>query len=227
LWSPEYGSGTAGRFSDLGLAERSPRLVRRLLAPARAVICVSPALAGAMRGLGLPSVHEIPYGVEIPNDAGVEDDPPVVLFAGRLSPEKRIDVVAAATAGLPRIVAGDGPLRDLLPDALGFVPHQELFGLFDRAAVVVLASEREGLPNVVLEAMARGKTVVSTPVGGIPAVIEDGKMGLLVPIGDVAATRAAGPRSSARWAIPSCGSESGPPPEPACASTARVTGSPS
>jgi glycosyltransferase involved in cell wall biosynthesis len=186
-----HGSGTAGRFSDLGLAERSPRLVRRLLAPARAVICVSPALAGAMRGLGLPNVHEIPYGVEIPNGPGVEDDPPAVLFAGRLSPEKRIDVVAAATDGLPRIVAGDGPLRDLLPDALGFVPQQELFGLFDRAAVVVLASEREGLPNVVLEAMARGKTVVSTPVGGITAVIEDGKTGLLVPIGDVAATRAA------------------------------------
>jgi len=186
-----HGSGTAGRFSDLGLAERSPRLVRRLLRPARAVICVSPALADAMRGIGIANVHEIPYGVEIPDETGAEDDPPAVLFAGRLSPEKRIDVVAAATEGLPRIVAGDGPLRDLLPDALGFVPQRELFGLFDRAAVVVLASEREGLPNVVLEAMARGKTVVSTPVGGIPAVIEDGKTGLLVPVGDAAATRAA------------------------------------
>ena len=186
-----HGSGTAGRFSDLGLADRSPRLVRRLLRPARAVICVSPALSDAMRGIGIANVHEIPYGVEIPTETGAEDDPPAVLFAGRLSPEKRIDVVAAATEGLPRIVAGDGPLRDLLPDALGFVPQRELFGLFDRAAVVVLASEREGLPNVVLEAMARGKTVVSTPVGGIPAVIEDGKTGLLVPVGDAEATRAA------------------------------------
>jgi glycosyltransferase involved in cell wall biosynthesis len=186
-----HGSGTAGRFSDLSLAERSPRLVRRLLRPARAVICVSQALADAMREIGIANVHEIPYGVEIPAETGIEDDPPRVLFAGRLSPEKRIDVVAAATEGLPRIVAGDGPLRDLLPDALGFVPQQELFGLFDRAAVVVLTSEREGLPNVVLEAMARGKTVVSTPVGGIPAVIEDGKTGLLVPVGDAEATRTA------------------------------------
>ena len=186
-----HGSGTAGRFSDLGLAERSPGLVRRLLGPARAVICVSPLLAGAMRRVGIENVHEIPYGVEIPDETVSEEEPPKVLFAGRLSPEKRIDVVAAATDGLPRIIAGDGPLRDLLPDALGFVPQDELFGLYEQAAVVLLTSEREGLPNVVLEAMARGKTVVSTPVGGIPAVIEDGETGLLVPIGDVEATRAA------------------------------------
>jgi glycosyltransferase involved in cell wall biosynthesis len=186
-----HGSGTAGRFSDLGLAERSPGLVRRLLTPARAVICVSPVLAEAMRRVGIANVREIPYGVEIPEERPAEDEPPKVLFAGRLSPEKRIDVVAAATEGLPRVVAGDGPLRHLLPDALGFVPQDELFGLMERAAVLLLTSEREGLPNVVLEAMARGKTVVSTPVGGIPAVIEDGTTGLLVPVGDLSATRAA------------------------------------
>jgi glycosyltransferase involved in cell wall biosynthesis len=186
-----HGSGTAGRFSDLSLAERSPGIVRRLLSRARAVICVSAALADAMRRIGVANVHEIPLGVEIPDETGAEDEPPTVLFAGRLSPEKRIDVVAAATDGLPRIVAGDGPLRDLLPDALGFVPQSELFGLMERAAVLVLTSEREGLPSVVLEAMARGKTVVSTPVGGVPAVIEDGRTGLLVPIGDAEATRAA------------------------------------
>jgi len=192
-----HGSGSAGRFSDLNLAQRSPRLVRFLLRPARAVICCSEALAVAMRACKVENVHEIPYGVEIPTELGVEDDPPKVLFAGRLSPEKRIDVVAAATDGLPRIVAGDGPLRSLLPDALGFVPQDELFELFERAAVVVLASEREGLPNVVLEAMARAKTVVSTPVGGIPSVIEDGRTGFLVPIGDAAAMRAAVERALA------------------------------
>src|SRR5204862_5319812 len=88
-------------------------------------------------------------------------------------------------------VAGDGPLRRLLPDALGFVSPDEVAWLYERAAVVVLASEREGLPNVVLEAMAHAKTVVSTPVGGIPTVIEHGVTGLLVPVGDAAALRAA------------------------------------
>jgi glycosyltransferase involved in cell wall biosynthesis len=165
--------------------------VRWSLRPAAAVIAVSAVLAEAMRAARVENVHEIPYGVEIPAAVVPGEEPATVLFAGRLSPEKRIDVVAEATDGLPRIVAGDGPLRSLLPDALGFVPQRELFGLMERAAVVLLVSEREGLPNVVLEAMARGRTVVATPVGGIPSVIQDGVSGLLVPVGDVAATRAA------------------------------------
>jgi glycogen(starch) synthase len=186
-----HGSGTAGRFSDLALAERAPRLARLLLGRARAVMCCSEQLAVAMRGCGLENVRAIPYGVEIPEELGVEDDPATVLFAGRLSPEKNIDVIVEATEGLPRIIAGDGPLRALVPDALGFVSQQELAALYERAAVVVLASSREGLPNVVLEAMAHGKTVIATPVGGIPTVIEDGVTGLLVPVGDEVALRAA------------------------------------
>jgi glycosyltransferase involved in cell wall biosynthesis len=112
-----------------------------------------------------------------------------VLYAGRLSPEKNIGVIAVATFGLPRIVAGDGPLRDLLPDTLGFVPRAQLGELYDRAGVVVLASQMEGLPNVVLEAMAHGKVVIATPVGGIPSIVEDGVTGFLVPVGDVVALR--------------------------------------
>jgi glycosyltransferase involved in cell wall biosynthesis len=184
-----HGSGTAGRFSDLSLARRAPRLVRFLLRRARAVICCSSTLATAMRACGLENVHEIPYGVELPTELGAEDDPATVLYAGRLSPEKNIDVIAEATEGLPRIVAGDGPLRALLPDALGFVSQEQLSRLYQRSAVVVLASQMEGLPNVVLEAMAHGKTVVATPVGGIPTVIEDGRTGFLVPVGDHVALR--------------------------------------
>jgi glycosyltransferase involved in cell wall biosynthesis len=114
-----------------------------------------------------------------------------VLYVGRLSPEKNIDVIADATEGLPRIVAGDGPLRHLMPDTIGFVGPEEVSELYRRAAVVVVASQAEGLPNVVLEAMAHGKTVVATPVGGIPTVIEDGETGLLVPPRDARALRAA------------------------------------
>ena len=186
-----HGSGTAGRLSDLDLARRAPRLVRRLLGRARAVVCCSSTLAEAMRACGLADVHEIPYGVDLPADAAAEATPPHVLFAGRLSPEKRIDVLAEATAGLPRVIAGDGPLRHLVPDACGFVPPEEMPALYERTAVVVLTSEREGLPNVILEAMAHGKTVVTTPVGGIPALIRDGETGLVVPVGDAQATRAA------------------------------------
>src|SRR4029079_18320504 len=80
-----HGSGTAGPVSDFALAERSPRLVRGLLRPARAVICVSPVLAEAMRRAGIANVHEIPYGVEIPDETGAEDEPAARLFAGRLA----------------------------------------------------------------------------------------------------------------------------------------------
>src|SRR3954452_25521383 len=153
-----HGSGTAGRFSDLSLAQHAPGLVRLLLCRARAVICCSEQLADAMRNCGLKNVHAIPYGVDVPSALGSEDDAHPVLYAGRLSAEKNIDVIARATEGLPRIIAGDGPLRGLLPDALGFVSPEALAELYDRSAVVVLVSQREGLPNVVLEAMAHGKT---------------------------------------------------------------------
>ena len=185
-----HGSGTAGRFSDLSLARHVPLLVRLLLFRARAVICCSEQLADAMRGCGLKNVRAIPYGVDVPAELGAEDPASPVLYAGRLSPEKNIGVIAVATHGLPRIIAGDGPLRDLVPDALGFVPHEALGELYDRAGIVVLVSEMEGLPNVVLEAMAHGKTVIATPVGGIPSLIEDGLTGFLVPVGDAVALRA-------------------------------------
>jgi glycosyltransferase involved in cell wall biosynthesis len=186
-----HGSPTAGRLHDLGLAASAPRLVRWILGQARMVICCSERLATAMRGCGLTNVRAIPYGVHVPHEVGDEDEPASVLYVGRLSPEKNIDVIAKATEGLPRIVAGDGPLRNLLPDTIGFVGPDEISKLYGRAAVVVVASSAEGLPNVVLEAMAHGKTVIATPVGGIPTVIEDGKTGLLVPVRDTAALRAA------------------------------------
>jgi glycosyltransferase involved in cell wall biosynthesis len=186
-----HGSPTAGRFDDLGLARRVPWLVRLLLRRASTVICCSEPLATAMLDCGLTNVQVVPCGVDLPDELGEENDPATVLYVGRLSPEKNIDVIAEATAGLPRIVAGDGPLRHLLPDTLGFVGPAEVSELYRRAAVVVVASQAEGLPNVVLEAMAHAKAIVSTPVGGIPTVIADGETGLLVPVGDAAALRSA------------------------------------
>jgi glycosyltransferase involved in cell wall biosynthesis len=55
--------------------------------------------------------------------------------------------------------------------------------------VLAMSSDTEGLPLVVLEAMATGLPVVSTRVGGIPNVVEEGQTGLLVPAGDEAALR--------------------------------------
>src|SRR5438105_300990 len=186
-----HGSGTAGRFADLELARRRPWLFGWVMRRAEVVICVSEALAEAARRCGGRDVRTIPNGVAIPAAVGPEAEPAEVLFAGRLSPEKGIEELVAATAGMNLVVAGDGPLRHLVPDALGFVPHEELGRLYERAAVVVLPSYHEGLPLSVLEAMAHGRPIVASAVGGLPELVEDGVTGFLVEPGDVEGLRTA------------------------------------
>jgi len=186
-----HGSGSAGRFDDLSLADRSPGLVRWALEPARAVICVSETLADAMRAIGVRDVHVIPSGVAVPDRIVPSREPPFVLYVGRLADEKGVDVLARAAFDLPLVVVGDGPRRELFPAALGFLPPAEVHRWYDRAAVVVLPSRREGLGNVLLEAMAHGRAVVGSDVGGIPSVVEHGRTGLLVPPDDPSALRGA------------------------------------
>jgi glycosyltransferase involved in cell wall biosynthesis len=186
-----HGSGTAGRFEDLQVLAKAPRLAGALLRRARVVIGVSEQLTDAARHAGARDARWIPNGVEIPAKVGEEADPPEILFVGRLSAEKGIRTLVDATPGLNLVVAGDGPLRSLVPEALGFVPHEEVQRLLARAAVVLLPSHREGLPMVLLEAMAHGRAVVATPVGGTPSLVEDGVTGLLVPAGDPKALREA------------------------------------
>jgi glycosyltransferase involved in cell wall biosynthesis len=186
-----HGSGTAGRFEDLNVMTKAPRLAGPLLRRPRVVIGVSEQLTKAARGAGARDARWIPNGVEIPAEVTNEADPPEVLYVGRLSEEKGIRELVQATEGFNLVVAGDGPLRDLVPNALGFVPHDEAQKLIARAAVVVLPSHREGLPMVLLEAMAHGRAIVATPVGGIPSLVEDGVTGLIVPRGDPEAFRQA------------------------------------
>jgi glycosyltransferase involved in cell wall biosynthesis len=88
-------------------------------------------------------------------------------------------------------VAGDGPLRSQVPGALGFVPHHELAPLYARAAVVAVPSHREGFGVACAEAMAAGRPVVASAVGGLLDLVVDGETGLLVPPRDVPALRAA------------------------------------
>ena len=89
------------------------------------------------------------------------------------------------------VVAGDGPLRDRVPGALGFVPHDDLGPLYERAAVVACPSHREGFGVVCAEAMAYGRPVVAGATGGLLDLVVDGETGLLVPPRDVGALRAA------------------------------------
>jgi glycogen synthase len=177
--------------TDIELAHRVPALARRVLRGARVVIAPSRALADEARRLGAEEVRVIPSGVDVPAVVSEEADPPEVLYAGRLSPEKGVRELVAAADGLPLVVAGDGPLRDEVPGAMGFVPHDELERLFERAAVVACPSHREGFGVVCAEAMAFGRPVVAGDVGGLRDLVVHEETGLLVPPGDVEALRAA------------------------------------
>jgi len=177
--------------SDVELARRARWLARPVLRRAAAVVCVSHALADEALALGARDVVVIPNGVEVPADVGAEADPPEVLYAGRLSREKGILELVAAAEGMKLVVAGDGPLRDRVPQARGFVPRAELGGLYGRAAVFACPSHREGFGVACLEAMAHGRPVVASSVGGLLDLVVDGETGIHVPPGDVAALRAA------------------------------------
>jgi glycosyltransferase involved in cell wall biosynthesis len=185
-----HGSGSAGRFSDVELAHRQPRLVHALLRPAGAVICVSETVAAAVRSTGVEAVV-IPNGVRVPAEVDAPAEPPEVLYVGRLAPEKNIDTLLEAVGDLNLVVAGDGPLRDSVPNALGAVPHAEVERLLERASVVVAPCETEGFGIAAAEAMAFRRPVVAAAGGALLELVSDGETGLLVPPRDAAALREA------------------------------------
>jgi glycosyltransferase involved in cell wall biosynthesis len=155
------------------------------------VIAASNELADDARALGAREVRVIPSGVDLPARVGEEAQPPEVLYAGRLSPEKGVLELVQAAEGLNLVVAGDGPLRARIPGTQGFVPHDELQRLYARAAVVACPSRREGFGVACLEAMAHGRPVVATAVGGLRDLVVDGETGLVVPPRDPGALRSA------------------------------------
>jgi glycosyltransferase involved in cell wall biosynthesis len=177
--------------TDVELGRHLPRLARVVFARAAAVVAVSNAIADTARSLGAQDVQVIPNGIELPPAVGTEAEPPYVLYAGRLSKEKGVLELADAARGLPLVLAGDGPLRGRLPQARGFVPRAELVRLLDEAAAVVCPSRREGFGMTCLEAMAHGKPVIATAVGGLLDLVVDGETGLVVPARDVDGLRGA------------------------------------
>ena len=175
--------------TDVELARRVPRLSRLLLRQARITLAASEVLARACRELGAREVRVVPAGVEIPSEVPPPAEPPHVLFAARLSPEKGILELLEATHGIPRVLVGDGPLRDRVPDAIGFVSPAEIGSYLEHAAVVACPSHREGYGVLARQAMAYGRPVVATAVGGLAEAVVEGETGLLVPVGDAAALR--------------------------------------
>jgi len=130
---------------------------------------------------------------------------PYILAIGRLAPQKGFDVLISAFAEVAKsnsthdiLLAGDGPDEQLLKDLAvrhGIAGRVQFFGaanreqvvkLFAGADLIVTPSRKEAMGIVNLEAMACGKAVISTKVGGVPEIVRDGQTGLLVPPGDIA-----------------------------------------
>jgi glycosyltransferase involved in cell wall biosynthesis len=133
---------------------------------------------------------------------GFEPEAPLVLFAGRLAGQKRVDdllkaldLVQHVQPDVRTVIAGDGPLRARLEETarsyhldgrVRFLGHRnDMPVLLAGADLVVLPSAYEGLPNVVLEAMQFCKPVVATSAPGTTEVVVNGETGLLVPVGNV------------------------------------------
>jgi glycosyltransferase involved in cell wall biosynthesis len=174
--------------TDIEFARRAPWLARPLLRGARRVIAASSYLADEARALGARAVEVVPFGVDLPTTVDAPAEPPHVLYAGRLSEEKGILEFVEATEGMPRVIVGDGPLRPRVPETVGFVSPAAIGAYYGRAAVVCVPSRREGYGFSAREAMAYGRPVVATRVGGL-ADLGDGAV--FVPPRDVPALRAA------------------------------------
>lgn len=156
-------------------------------------------------------IHVVHHGTDLrrfsPSRRRPELD--LIVSVGRLVPKKGYPVMVQAL----RLMAlsgvsfrceiyGGGPMREELETMVsdsglqgrisfhGARPQDEIAGAYARAAVFVLApvvvadGDRDGIPNVLVEAMASGVPVVSTRISGIPELIDDGNSGLLVEPGD-------------------------------------------
>ena len=185
--------------------------LRRKLRDARVVLtCTREGAAELERhAAGATPVRLVHHGTEVPAvraQRATAPGPPRVLTIGRLVPKKGHDVLIAAAAALrdhgvavQLRIAGDGPewprLQRLVHELelgdrvvfLGPLTPDEVRDELATASAFALAcrvtpdGDRDGLPNVVLEAMARALPVVSTTLAGVAEAVEDGRSGLLVP----------------------------------------------
>ncbi len=209
------------RKLGLGWFERPLEVVdRELHNQADVTLCTSPQMEELARGLGIGRVRLWPKAVDSerfhPNAAtpemrarltGGASEAPLVVYAGRVSFEKRVDTFAEAVLALQGseagravrfAVVGDGPALEWLQGKLagtpttftGFLAGDELAAAYAAGDVFAFPSDSETLGFAAIEAMAAGVAVVAADAGGIPHIVRHGQNGVLVPPGDAQALAA-------------------------------------
>jgi glycosyltransferase involved in cell wall biosynthesis len=191
---------------NLAASEVGPfgRLVHRcVFRRGVAAVAVGSAVADSFRRMyGFPPAATIPNGIDTDRfwrpqvrsewrrANGFRDDDLLIVSTGRLTRQKNPVALAEAIAAIPHarlLIAGEGELRSQLEGRervhlLGV--RNDIPDMLASADMFALASDWEGLPLAVIEAMAAGLPVVATRVGGIPEAVENGRSGFLVPPGD-------------------------------------------
>lgn len=197
------------RGSDINLIAKFTlprRMIRFAANRAMGVVAVSQALKNALIDVGVPAskIHVLRNGVDLdtfcPQDrrrvrAQMRIEGPALLSVGQLVELKAHDLIIGALPDLPGytlLIVGDGPERSKLERLakglkianrvrfLGPIPHERLAEIYSVADALVLASSREGWPNVLLEAMACGTPVIGSKVGGIPEIVNSPAAGVLI-----------------------------------------------
>jgi glycosyltransferase involved in cell wall biosynthesis len=178
--------------------------VGRTLTGAAVVVALSESWRSRLEALS-PSarVTVVHNGVLVPSEPSSRAEPTTVVFLGRLSQRKGVDLITQAVRCTQEkgvdavwVLAGDGDREQVIaernslpyPDRVlvpGWMGPEERAALLSRASVFVLPSRDEGLPLSMLEAMSYGLTCVVSSVGGIPEVIINRVNGLLVDPLDV------------------------------------------
>jgi glycosyltransferase involved in cell wall biosynthesis len=139
------------------------------------------------------------YRLKIRNQLKIAEQDTVILFAGRLSRKKQVHLIIEALyrgrqKGLDwkLVIAGEGPLKKDLKEQtkrlkltawvhfIGSVSNNQIPAIYNSADVVALPSKDEGIPMMLLEALACGIPVVATNVGGIPEIIKSNLNGVII-----------------------------------------------
>jgi glycosyltransferase involved in cell wall biosynthesis len=198
--------GSQLRRLAAGLTDRAALFALRRADGTRAISAHTAALA--RQATGRDPLAVFPAYFDLETFAATPDSPlpqaPAIAWIGVLqrykNPQVLADawrIVAARSPHARLTVVGDGPLRPVVDGLAGEFPGRvratarltpaEVAALMDASTMLAMSSESEGLPRVIMEAFARARPVVSTAVGGIPDLVEDGRNGLLVAPGDASA----------------------------------------